>query len=206
MLDYEPVSSHQAQAFVSDKWGPRPPGRGGPFEGETRDRLLGARRIIERSSAGPQPLGARASRPHPVPAVGRCIGQPQGKQRRRCRLIQVGERDGAAPGLVRAGRPRSQERISLKSQSTINSRPRCQVVPVADYLSPFVALRRPSCPFVDNSFFVSGKPGPRPHDGADHPRVKQVLFQARMPVPPSKSSESSHRGHRLTRRFSKNQP
>ena len=25
--------------------------------------------------------------------------------------------------------------------------------------------------------FVSGKPGPRPHDGADHPRVKQVLFQ-----------------------------
>ena len=24
MLDYEPVSSHQAQAFVSGKFGPRP--------------------------------------------------------------------------------------------------------------------------------------------------------------------------------------
>ena len=35
MLDYEPVSSHQAQAFVSGKSGPRPPRRGGSFESET---------------------------------------------------------------------------------------------------------------------------------------------------------------------------
>ena len=35
MLDYEQVSSHQAQAFVSGKSGPRPPRRGGSFESET---------------------------------------------------------------------------------------------------------------------------------------------------------------------------
>ena len=69
-------------------------------------------------------LGARASRPHPVPLDGaelQCdaagshpvgenpIGQAEGEPWRRCRLIQVGEMAGAVPGLVRAGRPRSQE-------------------------------------------------------------------------------------------------
>ena len=38
MLDYEPVSSHQAQAFVSDKFGPRPPRRGGSLRGKTAVR------------------------------------------------------------------------------------------------------------------------------------------------------------------------
>ena len=69
-------------------------------------------------------LGARASRPHPVPVAaaelqcdaagshpvgGNLIGQAEGKPWRRCRLIQVGEMAVAVPGLVRAGRPRSQE-------------------------------------------------------------------------------------------------
>ena len=68
-------------------------------------------------------LGARASRPHPVsldaaelqcdaagshPVGGNRIGQAEGEPWRRCRLIQVGEMSEAVPGLVRAGRPRSQ--------------------------------------------------------------------------------------------------
>ena len=69
-------------------------------------------------------LGARASRPHPVPLAavelqcdaagshpvcGNPIGQAEGEPWRRSRLIQVGEMAEAVPGLVRAGRPRSQE-------------------------------------------------------------------------------------------------
>ena len=69
-------------------------------------------------------LGARASRPHAVPLAAaelQCdaagshpvgenpIGQAEGEPWRRCRLIQVGEMAQAVPGLVRAGRPRSQE-------------------------------------------------------------------------------------------------
>ena len=69
-------------------------------------------------------LGARASRPHPVPLDGaelQCdaagshpvganpIGQAEGEPWRRFRLIQVGEMAEAVPGLVRAGRPRSQQ-------------------------------------------------------------------------------------------------
>ena len=69
-------------------------------------------------------LGARASRPHPVPLAaaelqcdaagshpvgGNRIGQAEGEPWRRSRLIQVGEMAEAVPGLVRAGRPRSQE-------------------------------------------------------------------------------------------------
>ena len=75
---------------------------------------------------GRHPLGARASRPHPVPlaaaelpcdaagshpAGGNSIGQAEGEPWRRSRLIQVGEMAEAVPGLVRAGRPRSQEAI-----------------------------------------------------------------------------------------------
>ena len=71
-------------------------------------------------------LGARASRPHAVPLAaaelqcdaagshpvcGNSIGQAEGEPWRRCRLIQVGEMAEAVPGLVRAGRPRSQEAI-----------------------------------------------------------------------------------------------
>ena len=69
-------------------------------------------------------LGARASRPHPVPLAaaelqcdaagshpvgGNPIGQAEGEPWRRSRLIQVGEMAEAVPGLVRAGRPRSRE-------------------------------------------------------------------------------------------------
>ena len=34
-------------------------------------------------------------------------GQAEGEPRRRCRSIRVAEMSGAAPGFVRAGRPRS---------------------------------------------------------------------------------------------------
>ena len=69
-------------------------------------------------------LGARASRPHTVPLAaaelqcdaagshpvcGNSIGQAEGKPWRHSRLIQVGQMAEAAPGLVRAGRPRSRE-------------------------------------------------------------------------------------------------
>ena len=72
------------------------------------------------------PLGARASRPHPVSLAAaelQCdaagshsvgenrIGQAEGEPWRRSRLIQVGEMGWAVPGLVRAGRPRSQQTI-----------------------------------------------------------------------------------------------
>ena len=71
-------------------------------------------------------LGARASRPHAVPlagaelqcdaagshpAGGNSIGRAEGEPWRRSRLIQVGEMAEAVPGLVRAGRPRSQEAV-----------------------------------------------------------------------------------------------
>ena len=71
-------------------------------------------------------LGARASRPHPVPLAaaelqcdaagshpvgGNSIGQAEGEPWRRSRLIQVGKMAEAVPGLVRAGRPRSREAI-----------------------------------------------------------------------------------------------
>ena len=39
------------------------------------------------------------------------IGQAEGEPWRRSRLIQVGEMAEAVPGLVRAGRPRSQEAV-----------------------------------------------------------------------------------------------
>ena len=70
-------------------------------------------------------LGARASRPHPYysfgqswgqyndagnhPVAGNRIGQAESNPWRRSRLIRVGEMAEVAPGLVRAGRPRSQE-------------------------------------------------------------------------------------------------
>ena len=72
-------------------------------------------------------LGARASRPHPVPLAaaehqcdaagshpvgGNSIGQAEGEPWRRCRLMQVGEMAEAVAGLVRAGRPRSQQAFS----------------------------------------------------------------------------------------------
>ena len=95
---------------------------------------MGARRLSEKSPARHPPphrrdgiaLGARASRPHPVPLAaaelqcdaagshpvdGNPIGQAEGEPWRRSRLIQVGETAEAVPGLVRAGRPRSQEAI-----------------------------------------------------------------------------------------------
>ena len=69
---------------------------------------------------------------HPV--GGNSSGQAEGEPWRRSRLIQVGEMAEAVPGLVRAGRPRSQETIIVRagrprSQETIivrAGRPRSQ--------------------------------------------------------------------------------
>ena len=81
-------------------------------------------------------LGARASRPHPVPLAtaelerdaagshpvgGNRIGQAEREPWRRSRLIQVGEMAKAVPGLVRAGRPRSREAVIVRA-----GRPRSQ--------------------------------------------------------------------------------
>ena len=44
---------------------------------------------------------------HPV--AGHRVSQTEGEQWCRSRLIEVGEMGEALPGLVRAGRPRSQE-------------------------------------------------------------------------------------------------
>ena len=75
-------------------------------------------------------LGARASRPHPVPLAaaelqcdaagshsvgGNSSGQAEGEPWRRSRLIQVGEMGEAVPDLMRAGRPRSQEAIIVRA-------------------------------------------------------------------------------------------
>ena len=81
-------------------------------------------RMIRAAPPGRPCLGARASRPHPLPLAaaelqcdaagshpvgGNSIGQAEGEPWRRFRLIQVGEMAQAVPGLVRAGRPRSRE-------------------------------------------------------------------------------------------------
>ena len=88
--------------------------------------------MIRTAAPGRPCLGARASRPHPVPLAaaelqcdaagshpvgGNSIGQAEGEPWRRSRLIQVGEMAEAVPGWcgrdarapVRAGRPRSRE-------------------------------------------------------------------------------------------------
>ena len=88
--------------------------------------------LVSLSYDPPRPggLGARASRPHPVPLAaaelpcdaagshpvgGNRSGQAEGEPWRRSRLIQVGEMAQAVPGLVRAGRPRSQQAFSLNT-------------------------------------------------------------------------------------------
>ena len=123
-------------------------------------------------------LGARASRPHPVPLAaaelqcdaagshpvcGNSSGQAEGEPWRRSRLIQVGEMAEAVPGLVRAGRPRSQEAIIVAA-----GRPRSQEPSSYDIVTPraqngrsilaplvvegdpsvFGSICVPSCPFV----------------------------------------------------------
>ena len=85
-----------------------------------------ARRIPPTSPSGRHPPGARASRPHAVPSVaaqfpcdvaadrpagGNRMGPAEAEAGRRCRLIPVEEMAEAAGGLVRAGRPRSQEAV-----------------------------------------------------------------------------------------------
>ena len=50
-----------------------------------------------------------------TPVGGNSIGQAEGEPWRRSRLIQVGEMAEAVPGLVRAGRPRSQEALIVRA-------------------------------------------------------------------------------------------
>ena len=87
------------------------------WAGGVHDKTVGIATAARRAAPGSHRLGARASRPHPVPlaaaelqcdAAGNPIGQAEGEPWRRSRLIQVGERTEAVPGFVRAGRPRSQ--------------------------------------------------------------------------------------------------
>ncbi len=97
---------------------------------------LAARLLRLSLKGGVIALGARASRPHPLPLAaaelqrdaagshpvgGNRIGQAEGKPWLRSRLIQVGEMTEIVPGLVRAGRPRSQEAIIVRA-----GRPRSQ--------------------------------------------------------------------------------
>ena len=56
-------------------------------------------------------LARRQKRRQGQDAGGNRIGQVEGDPWRRSRLIQVGEMAEAVPGLVRAGRPRSQEAV-----------------------------------------------------------------------------------------------
>ena len=103
-----------------------PPLRGSRREGGARSRAGGGQtpRPVDDCQPGRHRLGARASRPHPVPLVaaelecdaagshrvgGNRIGQAEGEAWRRSRLIQVGEMAEAVPGFVRASRPRSRE-------------------------------------------------------------------------------------------------
>ncbi len=57
------------------------------------------------------PLSFSAMLQAATPVGGNSSGQAEGEPWRRSRLIQVGEMSEAVPGLVRAGRPRSQEAI-----------------------------------------------------------------------------------------------
>ena len=109
------------------------------------------------------PLGARASRPHPVPlaaaelqcdaagshpAGGNSIGRAEGEPWRRSRLIQVGEMAEAVPGLVRAGRPRSQEAVIPRPRHTKGTK-------VQKYFGAACRSRRSICLLVYLCLFVS---------------------------------------------------
>ena len=103
------------------------PGRSRPPDTPHRISLRLAARLLRLPlKGGVIALGARASRPHPVPLAaaelqcdaagshpvcGNPIGQAEGEPWFRSRSIQVGEMAEAVPGLVRAGRPRSQEAV-----------------------------------------------------------------------------------------------
>ena len=97
-----------------------------PFVVRLHERSAVFPRTIPTAPPGRHFLGARASRPHPVPLAaaelqcnaagshpvgGNSIGQAEGEPWRRSRLIQVGEMAKAVPSFVRAGRPRSQEAV-----------------------------------------------------------------------------------------------
>ena len=105
---------------------------------------LGAR--ASRPHPVPYHPGARASRPHSVPLAaaelqcdaagshpvcGNRIGQAEGEPWRRSRLIQVGEMAEAVPGFVRAGRPRSREAIIVRA-----GRPRSREPSSHDIVTP----------------------------------------------------------------------
>ena len=122
------------RSLHDDPSGASPAGRVNGPQGRTF--LPGGVGGVRRSPLPVRILGARASRPHPVPLAaaelqcdaagshpvgGNPIGQAVGEPWRRSRLIQVGEMAEAVPGFVRAGRPRSQEAIIVRA-----GRPRSQ--------------------------------------------------------------------------------
>ena len=99
----------------------------------------------------------------PATAPGLCFGRAHAVPADRvagCRI--AGKLSGNPRERMRAGRPRSRggplsSRLPFKGESAqpnwLDGRLKSQ------FDNPLVALRGPSCPFVDNSFsFVSGKP------------------------------------------------
>ena len=91
-----------------------PPGRSDcPWERGRPARILFLLGVAEhqRDFAGSHHVGGNRN------------GQAEGEPRRRCRSIQVEELAEAAPGFVRAGRPRSQEAIIPRMRA---GRPRSQ--------------------------------------------------------------------------------
>ena len=125
---------------------------------------LAARLLRLPPKGGVIALGARASRPHPVPLaavehqcdaagshpVGRnSSGQAEGDPWRRSRLIQVGEMVKAVTGLVRAGRPRSQEAIIVRAGRRAPGKPSSH-----DLVTP----RAPNCRSILVPLVVEGGP------------------------------------------------
>ena len=88
------------------------------------------------------------------------MGSAEAESWRRCRSNRVEELAEAVPGCVRAGRPRSQVGILSSLLPIKGARAALPGRSPADAAQPsrLVALRGPSCVFVDNSsFFVSGE-------------------------------------------------
>ena len=135
MLDYEPVSSHQAQAFVSDKPGPRPPRRGGSSEGADHHSRVKQQIFLTYREQGPCPVNPDF------------------------RIIEHG--CTGCTGLT--GRAAGAQDADWLNNG-LKSRSDNHVTSVSGSL--FLVL-----------FQISSAPAP--HDGADHSRVKQGLFQIR---------------------------
>ena len=125
-----------------------------PLEFEGRGCRLVPRGLSPTAPPGSRPLGARASRPHPIPA--NSLPSQGHSLARRTKPAFTGI-SSIVPGFVRARRPRSRG-VFVRA-----GRPRSQGIftpspfptladPSRVFSNALVALRRPSCPFVEYSF------------------------------------------------------